>query len=233
MDTLRERLGNWSASLPSEIAAGSLYARCPIAHKWKATFRIVLIRESSLWRMSDLGNSFLHLIDCGDILAARIILRSACETAALLAYLNKKTLDLFNGSIGFEEFNELTKRLLLGGKNDGDYFPPINVMTAIGHFAKNSPPIQEIYDRLSEDAHPNASGMIFAYSESNPEELETQFLGKISQSETTKRHTIASADLVFLCYEHQYNEVWPQRFETLEQWLRDNDAMLEAASGGR
>lgn len=232
MDTLRERLKSWSASLPTEVAAGSMYARCPIAHKWKATFRIVLVRETSLWRMTDLGTSFLHLMDADDILAARIILRSACETASLLAYLNKKTLDVLNSSLSFEGFNEMTKQLLLGGKNDGDYFSPINVMTAIKHFAKDHPEIQSIYDRLSEDTHPNASGMIYAYSESNPEKLETQFLSKISRADATKNHTIASADLVFLCYEQQYNEVRPLRFEALEQWLRDNDEMLEAAQNG-
>ena len=232
MDTLRERLANWSASLLLEVAAESLYARCPIAHKWKATFRIVLIRESSLWRMSDLGASFLHLIDAGDILASRIILRSACETAALLAYLNKKTTDLLNGSLSFEDFNELTKQLLLGGKGDGDYFSPINVLIAISHFAKDHPTIQDIYARLSEDAHPNASGMIYAYSESNPKELETKFLKKIARSDATIIHTIASADLVFLCYEQQYNEVWPSRFEELEQWLRDHEMALEALQSG-
>jgi hypothetical protein len=182
--------------------------------------------------MSDLGNSFLHLLDAGDMLAARIILRSACETAALLAYLNKKTLDLIQGRLGFEEFNELTKQLLLGGKNDGDYFAPVNVMTAIGHFAKDHPAIQSIYARLCEDAHPNASGMIYAYSESDPEHLETRFVSKISRSEATNNHSVASADLVFLCYEQQYNEVWPQRFESLEEWLRENDATLEATQNG-
>jgi hypothetical protein len=182
--------------------------------------------------MSNLGNSFLHLLDAGDVLAARIILRSALETAALLAYLNKKTFDLLNGSVSFEDFNELTKQLLLGGKNDGDYFAPINVMTAITHFAKDHPLIQDIYARLSEDAHPNASGMIYAYSESNPQELEMKFLSKTGRSEATTNHTISAANLVFLCYEQQYNEVWPQRFEALEQWLRDNDARLEAAENG-
>lgn len=232
MDKLRERLANWSASLPSGVAVESLYARCPIAHKWNATFRIVLIRESSFWRMNDLGTSFLHLIDANDVLASRIILRSACETAALLAYLNKKISNLLNDNLPFDAFNELTKELLLGGRNDGDYFSQKNVTTMVGHFAKDNPTIQAIYDRLSEDVHPNASGMIYAYSETNPQEFETTFLRKISQSDAVANHTIASADLIFLCYEQQYNEIWPLRFEALEQWLRDNDAKLEALRDG-
>lgn len=176
--------------------------------------------------MSDLGNSFVQLIDSGNMLASRIILRSACETAALLAHLNKKTCDLIDGKITIDDFDTLTKVLLLGGKNDGDYVAPVNVMTAITHFAKESKEILNIYNRLSEDAHPNACGMIYAYSESNPADLETTFTPKISSSAVTREHTVASASLIFYCYEGQYNLFWPQRFEALEQWLRDNDAEL-------
>ena len=130
------------------------------------------------------------------------------------------------------EFDTLTKVLLLGGKNDGDYVAPVNVMTAITHFAKESQEILSIYNRLSEDAHPNASGMIYAYSESSPVDLETHFTPKISSSAVMREHTISSADLVFYCYEGQYNLFWPQRFEALEQWLRDNDAELEGDRHG-
>lgn len=232
MDSIRTRVANWSASLPSKLDVGSLYNRCPVAHKWKATFRVILTRESSLWRMADLGSSFVHLVDHGDILASRIILRSACETSALLAYLNKKIIDLLDGKTDFTSFNDITKQLLLGGKNSGDYYSPVNVMTAIGHFSKNVPAIRHIYDRLSEDAHPNASGMIYSYSSSDPETLETVFSKDRVSSSTTVEHTVAAADLIFLCYEQQYNEIWPQKFEALEQWLRDNDSTLVASGPG-
>jgi hypothetical protein len=182
--------------------------------------------------MSDLGNSFVRLMDSGDALAARIVLRSACETAALLAYLNKKTSDLVAGSITIDEFDDVTKVLLLGGKSDGDYCAPINVLTAIKHFAKDSSEIQSIYDRLSEDAHPNACGMIYAYSDSNPAEHETYFKPKIADSEVVREHTISSAGLIFYCYEGHYDIFWPQHFEALEEWLRNNDSELEAQRNG-
>lgn len=231
MDSIRQRVANWAASLPTEVDAGSLYERCPIAHKWKATFRTVLVREASLWRMADLGMAFVDLVDSSRYLSARIILRSACETAALLAYLNKKLHDVVSGQIDFEVFNELTKQLLLGGKND-DHFPPVNVLTALTHFAKDHPTILEIYNRLSEDAHPNAAGMIYGFSTSQPEVFLTSFSNRFSATDPLKNHTVASADLVFLSYEQQYEEIWPQRFEALEQWLRDNDQRLEALKNG-
>lgn len=224
----RERVLNWEASLPTTIDASMLLARCSVAHKWKATFRLVLAREASLWRMTDLGRSFVRLVDGGDALAARIILRSACETAALLAYQNKKTTDLLEEKLDFETFNEISKRLLLGGQNEGDYFQPVNAMTTVGHFAKNHPLIQDIYNRLSEDSHPNAAGTIFAFSESNPAEFETTFKNKIRASDATREHTESAADLIFLAYEQHYNDIWPQQFEALEQWLRDNDDRLQS-----
>ncbi|QNH14823.1 hypothetical protein HEP75_04296 [Xanthomonas sp. SI] len=231
MHSIRQRVANWTASLPAEVDAGSLYARCPIAHKWKATFRILLVREASLWRMADLGAAFVDLVDSSKYLSARIILRSACETSALLAYLNKKLHDVVSGQVDFEAFNELTKQLLLGGKNE-DYFPPVNVLTALTHFAKDHPTILEIYNRLSEDAHPNAAGMIYGFSTSQPDIFLTSFSNRFSATDPLKNHTVSSADLLFLCYEQQYNEIWPQRFEALEQWLRDNDQRLEALRDG-
>lgn len=232
MESIRERVINWSQSLPTQVSVGSLLSRCPIAHKWKAPFRSILVRESSLWRMSDLGNSFVHIMDSESVLAARIILRSACETAALLAYLNKKTSDIVAGTITIDEFDNVTKALLLGGKNDGDHCTPINVMTAMKHFAKESAEILNIYNRLSEDAHPNASGMIYAYSDSNPADFETNFKPNITKSNVTRNHTITAAELIFYCYEAQYNLFWPKKFETLEQWLRDNDSALDAQRHG-
>jgi hypothetical protein len=231
MDNIRQRVANWAVSLAAEVDASSLYAHCPIAHKWKATFRTALVREASLWRMADLGAAFVDLVDSNKYLSARIILRSACETSALLAYLNKKLNDVVSGKIEFEAFNELTKQLLLGGKND-DYFPPVNVLTALTHFAKDHPTILDIYNRLSEDAHPNAAGMIYGFSASQPEIFFTSFSNRFSATDSIKNHTIASADLLFLCYEQEYNEIWPRRFEALEEWLRNNDQRLEALRDG-
>ncbi|MBB3813142.1 hypothetical protein GGR60_001742 [Xanthomonas arboricola] len=231
MESIRQRVATWAASLPAEVDAGSLYERCPVAHKWKATFRTVLVREASLWRMADLGAAFVDLVDSGKYLSARIILRSACETSALLAYLNKKLHDVVSGQIDFDAFNELTNQLLLGGKNN-DYFPPVNVLTALTHFAKDHPLILDIYNRLSEDAHPNAAGMIYGFSTSQPEIFLTSFSNRFSVLDPLKNHTVTSADLVFVCYEQQYNEIWPQRFETFEQWLRDNDQRLDALRNG-
>ena len=231
MDSIRQRVADWAASLPTEVDAGALYARCPIAHKWKATFRTVLLREASLWRMADLGAAFVELVDSNRYLSARIILRSACETSALLAYLNKKLREVVTCKVDFEVFNDLTKQMLLGGKND-DYFPPVNVLTALTHFAKDHPAILEIYNRLSEDAHPNAAGMIYGFSTSQPEVFLTNFSNRFSETDPIKNHTIASADLVFLAYDQQYNEIWPQNFEALEEWLRDNDQRLEALRDG-
>lgn len=226
---LRGRLDTWERELRRDVSAESLLARCPVAHKWKVTFLIVLSREASLWRMSDLGRALVRLVDSHDALAARIILRSACETAALLAYLNKKIESLIEGRLSFDDFNTVVRKIALGGKNEGDYFQPVNVMTAIQQFSKEHPLIQEIYDRLSEDAHPNASGLLYAYSDTNPELLETTFHRKIASADATSSHTATSADLIFLSYEQEYNSVWPARFERLEQWLRENDASLVAS----
>lgn len=226
LEEVRERVASWSSSLPPEVEVASLLNRCPIAYSWKATYRSVLIRESSLLRMIDLGGAYLRLVDSGAILAARIVVRSAFETTALLAYLNKKIRAVVDGTLSMDEFDNVTKKALLGGKAQGDYLDPVQVLTAINHLAKNHPVVQEFYDRLSEDVHPNASGMIYSYATVDPETTSAVFESKFSSSKPIFAHTVSAGEMIFLLYEYHYNEVWLRAMEDLEHWLRDNEDML-------
>lgn len=42
------------SSLCREIDVGSLFNRSPVAHKWKAPWRALLLRECVAWRLQDL-----------------------------------------------------------------------------------------------------------------------------------------------------------------------------------
>lgn len=226
LEDIRKRVSDWSALLRPEVSIDSLRARCEVAHRWNATFRTVLLREVSMWRMQRLGSSFVHLMDSGEVMSARIILRSAIETAAVLAYSNKKMSDLIEGKLHFSEFNEVTKCLLLGGRADGDLFEAKSVITIVNHFAKNHDVVKQGYERLSEDVHPNACGMILSHGDYDSENQSFGFHRKIDESDAAINHTLSLADLTFILYEMNYVETWSDCFVGLERWLEENDKTL-------
>ncbi|MDE1359206.1 hypothetical protein L9W73_18225 [Vibrio aestuarianus] len=44
----------WKESLVHKVELGSLYSKSPVAHKWKCTYRSLVIRELTFWRVTDL-----------------------------------------------------------------------------------------------------------------------------------------------------------------------------------
>ena len=53
-ETVEHALARFKASLLQSFDIGGLFSRNNIAHKWKATFRSVLLREAVFWRLEDL-----------------------------------------------------------------------------------------------------------------------------------------------------------------------------------
>ena len=88
MSDLTAALEILKKSLCHEIEVGGLFARNPTAHKWKAPWRALLLRESVAWRLQELLEQSLSLSRQGALLGARILLSSAFETLAVLIYLN-------------------------------------------------------------------------------------------------------------------------------------------------
>jgi hypothetical protein len=78
-----------------------LRQRNPIAHKRKATFRSLELRETAFWRIHDLLTQAYELHLAHRALGARILLRSAIETLATLIYLNQATAAVLAGEQNF------------------------------------------------------------------------------------------------------------------------------------
>lgn len=189
-----------------------------------------ILRETLLWRMEDLARQSVLLSDHGHILGARILLRSAIETLALLIYINQKMKAVLAGSLSFFDLDEATKQLLLGSKNGATEKQAVNILTVLSHAERDHEGLVEMHQHLSESAHPNYQGVMLGYSSTNPQEHETKFqnnwlryFGKEQQP---------GAAFVMGVFEHEYNNVWPDLFSKLEDWLRSHDSELEAALAG-
>ena len=218
-------LNSWSSSLCKKIDIGGLFSRNQIAHKWKATYRSIVLRELTMWRLVDLLNQAVFLGKEGHILGDRILLRSALETIGVLIYLNQKTEAVLEGKEKFSDFSNLTSRLLLGSKDGSTEIDSVNILTILGKCNRKYPGIFELYKIMSESAHPNYEGVSFGYSIIDKKEYVTYF-----ENQWEKKYGDSLEDSILTClctYDVEYNNVWPELFERLEQWLTDNDEILE------
>ena len=230
MESPAERVARWSESLCQNVPVAGLIARCPVAHKWKAPFRALVLRETLFWRMHDLAQQTLLLTDHRHLLGARTLLRAGIETLALLIFLNHRISAVVARQYSFFEFDALTKQLLLGSRTPGASHVAISTLTVLEKAEKEHPGLKSMYDRLSESAHPNFDGVLYTYSSSDPEKYETSFSNRWAHVFGPEQEPAMT--FVFAIFEHEYDKVWPERFDRLEAWLRDNDTELEQQKNG-
>jgi hypothetical protein len=106
MNVVEQNLANWKESLLSSIPTGGLLSRNPVAYKWKAAFRVWMLREAVFWRLHDLMTQSYALHQQRHGLGARILLRSGFESLATLIYLNQLMQQVLNGKLSFHAFGK-------------------------------------------------------------------------------------------------------------------------------
>ncbi len=232
MDNVAKVLDVWNSSLCKKIVLDGLISRNPTAHKWKATYRSIVLRELTFWRVTDLLNQLVALSSAEHILGARILLRSTIETLGILIYLNQKTRAVLEGKETFNAFSDITSQLMLGSKNKTTKIEAINVTHTILEkwCEKKYPGIFKIYEDLCESAHPNYEGVCFGYSYVNEQDYETVFKNRWAE---LYGGNLGELTLEFMrVFEEEYTNVWPAEYEKLEKWLVDNDQKLESEKSG-
>ena len=190
----------------------------------------MVLRETLFWRMHDLGQQILLLNQHQHLLGARTLLRAAIETLAILIFLNQRTAAVVTGEFSFFAFDALTKQLLLGSRAQGASHMAINILTVLEKAERQHEGLKSMYERLSESAHPNYDGVLYTYSSSDPEKYETNFSNRWAKLFGPEQEPAMT--FIFAVFEHEYDKVWPESFEKLEGWLRDNDAQLEQQKHG-
>ena len=226
MNTIEQTLASWQASHMASIPIDGLMLRNAIAYKWKAPFRCWLLREAAFWRVTDLLTQSYALHQQRHGLGARILLRSGFETLATLLYLNHNIRAVIDGKLDFHKFSNLTSKLVVGSKNNPAHPIAVNVITMIDKSDKLYPGLRNLYDSLSESAHPNFEGMVWGYSKVDYDEYETNFSNR--WMELHGEQYPSTLELCMMVFHHEYNDVWADLIEKLECWIVANDAQLEA-----
>ena len=230
MSEIDQNLLRWKESLCDSVSLGGHFARNPTAHKWKATYRSLVLRETVFWRTHDLLTQAHLLYEAKHILGSRILIRGAIESVATLIRLNQLTAEVLEDTLNFHTFDNLTRILMLGSRDGSTKHTARNIATVIGQCDKKYPGLSSVYATLCECAHPNYEGVCFGYSDIDHERHETPFSNKWESMWADKHESLFK--LVFLVFETEYNDVWAVQYENLETWISENDAMLEATKGG-
>ncbi len=223
---INEALFALKHSLCNELDVAALVSRNPTAHKWKTPWRSLLLREVIAWRIQDLLEQSQLLNNNSGTLGARILLRSAFETLAVLIYLNQCMRQVVAGNLDFHAFSEKTTMLVLGSRDKSTRVETINILTVLGKAELRYHGLEEWYAALSESAHPNHEGMVMGYSTNDTSNSVTTFKNRWNSTYGKSHPEAIKACL--LVFEHEYNDEWPDAFEALEQWMVANDARLEA-----
>jgi hypothetical protein len=228
LPSLKETLDRWQNDFVDKVAVADLLSRCPVAHKWKAPYRCLVVREALLRRMVDLGSAIDALTDQGQVLGTRILLRCAVETTALLEFMAQKIDDVVAGKLAWFDFDTETMKILVGSRSSTspNKFEAFSIVTAVKRANRAYGALDNIHEKLSESVHPNYDGVIYAYSRPAPEDHETRF-GNFWIENFGHEHLPGTA-YVFACFADAYNVHWIEAMSALEQWLRDNDEDLEA-----
>lgn len=225
MDQIDKTLEEWKESLCESVDVGGLISRNPIVHKWKAPFRSLSLREACSWRLHDLLYQSKLLLDLNQLLGARILLRSAFETLAVLIHLNQLMRKVVSGEMDFHIFSDKTTILLLGSRDESTPYKSQSIITILQKCDRKYPGLYEIYEGLCESAHPNWEGLSSGYTEIDHENRATHYSNRWAELfSTSQNHGIA------LCIEtffHEYNEEWIEAMTNLENWIEENDEILE------
>lgn len=225
MDAIAHNLANWERSRISSIPVGGLLSRNRVAYKWKASFRVWMLREAIFWRLHDLMRQSYLLHQHGHGLGARILLRSGFETLATLIYLNQLMQRVLDGKLSFHEFGEKTSVLLLGSRDGSTGHQSLNIMTILQKCDKRYPGLEKLYAHLSESAHPNYEGILAGYSKIDYEGNEAHFSDR--WMEMYGNSHFSSMELCMGTFHVEYQDTWPGLMEKLEKWIEANDAELE------
>jgi hypothetical protein len=225
LSQLETLLDAWQKNLCQEVGLAELISRNETAHKWKVTYCSIVLREAIIWRFVDLMSQVAYLLKQKHILGSRLLIRSAIETLGILIYLNQKTEAVIEERISFWQFIEVTNRLMFGSKNQFTELESINILTVLNKCEERYPGIVDIYNSLSESAHPNFDGVCMGYSKVDKVNYKTEF--KNRWVELFDSSQLALIENCLKAMEEEYNQHWPKTYEKLEKWLVQNNEILE------
>lgn len=168
LQSIQINVAGMKIALPKEISVGtfSITAKIP--------FKVHSLREALYHRVSNLSDVTLNLLLKSEYVPSLILIRSIMECTAVMFYLDKFVRKcISDNKIG--DFDDRVMKLIFGSKDGTTSLQAMNILTIIDHWNKDTPIIRQIYDDLSEFAHPNWSGVDGSYVKIDKKRLIARF----------------------------------------------------------
>lgn len=159
LDEVRTRVSLLKNSLPQQFDG---FAASPES---KLPFKVLLYRESLIWRMAELSESACHLFEANDLISAIVLTRASVETTAALWYLHGKVKVAVSGrSLG--DIDKYLMKLISGTSTVAvDSEPtstrlprPVKIGKFLEAVERDVEGFSRQYGVLSDYAHPNWAG---------------------------------------------------------------------------
>lgn len=196
---IQGRLQTLESSLPKQID--------PIGiSRTKLPFKVVNYREALIWRVAELARAALTTFEAQQFAAAIVLTRAAVETNAALWYLDEKvSAALKQKKLG--DLDECVMRLLYGTYTWEEFPNPIRVGKFVECVERRLTGFKEQYSRLSEYAHPNASGTTGLYSTIDRENIFVNFGLQDRNTQPAKTICIVNLSVALTLFEGTYNHL--------------------------
>ena len=102
-------------------------------------------------------------------MSGAVLVRALLEAVALIVLLDQRVRETIESG-DIQTLDNLVSRTLVGCRNKVTPLEAINVRTILEHASKKYEGLGEVYDELSEIAHPNWGGLLGAYGSLNTDE---------------------------------------------------------------
>ena len=165
----KELVAELQGRLPTrvDLASTSLKSKVPM--------KAVALREALMYRLTELAEGACQLYEAGKFVPSIVLIRSACETAAMLFSLHKRIKDALSQDQVDDDFDAFLMRATFGAKDGQGPLEAYQILKAIDHVDRELKDFRKMYDMLSEFTHPNWSGTTGPYSKFNEEKVWIDF----------------------------------------------------------
>lgn len=204
MDEIRGRIELLETMLPASVDAMA------VSRASKLPFKVLLYRESLIWRMAELSRGAFDNFGADNLVSAIVLTRAAVETSAALWYLcGKVATAVESNDVG--NIDEYLMKMYVGiatGAPTEVVMPrPVRVGKFLDSVEKDMPGFNHQYGILCEYAHPNWAGTALVYSRNDTENRVTYFGKNMRKADNTKTIGVVNLSVALMMFERSYKRI--------------------------
>jgi hypothetical protein len=210
MNEIPESLALLESNLPRQVDGFAL------SQKSKLPWKVLLYRESLIWRMVELSSSAFESLANGKLVSGIVLTRAAVEVSAALWYLCAKV-EAVVDSKAVGDVDDYLMKLAMGtatawpetdSSADGLTMPrPVKISAFLKQAEKDIEGFSHQYGVLSEYTHPNWAGTVLLYSNTNKETAKTDFGENIRKSDNAKAIGVVNLSVALKMFHERYNRI--------------------------